>query len=102
MKKMSFYIIFFLLIVLTGNFMNRYSIKVYNFSTEDFVYTYSVVEPKGRTIEMMFNDFQKWKSLKESRKSYILYRNFKKNYLLFWKWNEYRSEAYKFPLVERE
>lgn len=103
MKKIILYAVFGLLIVLSSNLMNRYSIKAYNYSTKDFVYTYSVVEAKGRTMEGMLDDFQKWKALEASRAPHKIYRNFKKNYLLFWKWAEYSSsDYYDFPFVERE
>lgn len=73
----------------------------YNFKTEHNEFQFSVIESKGRDVDMMERNFTIFKTNNEMTKDTLLYRTFKRNPLKFWNWYEYIvDEKYKYPYMK--
>lgn len=89
MKHKISILISIIIIICISNYLNRFSIKSYQFVNEDQSFNYVVIPYKERTIEMMENSYQEFKN--NSSTNGTLYRAFRKNYFKFWKWYEYTN-----------
>lgn len=65
-------------------------INIYEYSNKDGTFTFREYPEKGRDLEMMERNFERFiRNTGSSSSNNILYRTFKINYFKFWKWKEY-------------
>lgn len=72
----------------------------YNYSTINQKFTYRVIPAKGRTLESMERRFENYLSEHTRSDDRILYRNFRRNPIIFWDWWSYLIHPrYKYPYL---
>jgi len=74
--------------------------KPYHFQTQTGNFEFTAVPSKGRDVEMMERRILQYEA--ENNIQITVYRTFKKNYLKFWRWGEYRSSPlYRYEYIRR-
>ena len=89
-----------LLVLFVSNLLSVSKINTYQFSSSNNEFQFLVIPSKGRGESKLIEEFEKWKNESIDRQDQSLHRKFRKNYLKFWNWKEYRKPLYNYPYME--